>query len=91
MVLFLIASKAKNMPTRKAGKLLNLGARDGLWRGNDALMRALPRFGAHCQRTEHQMFSDPSGSVCAGGHGECCGHSAEARDRNVETSLAGLC
>ena len=51
MVLFLIASKAKDVPTRRAGKLLNLDARDGSWRGYDALMRALPRFAAHCQRT----------------------------------------
>ena len=69
-MLFLIANKAKDMPTHGAGKLLNLGAPGYLVAGNAALMRALPCFGAHCPRTSEpvKIFSDPSGLVCAGSH-----------------------
>ena len=50
MVLFSITTYAKDVPICGAAKLLNLGVLDGLWRGNAALMRALPRFRARCQR-----------------------------------------
>lgn len=41
-MLFLLANKAKDMPTPEAGKLLNLGAPRYLVAGNAALMRAVP-------------------------------------------------
>jgi len=58
------------MPTRMSGKLLNLSVQDWLWRGYGALMRALPRFGAHCQRSSQTlgMLSHPSSAVCAMSH-----------------------
>lgn len=52
-----------------SGKLLNLSVQDWLWRGYGALMRALPRFGAHCQRSSlPKMFSHTSSTVCAVSH-----------------------
>jgi hypothetical protein len=45
------------MPPRMSGKLLNLGVQDWLWRGYGALMRALPRFRAHYQRSSQALSS----------------------------------
>ena len=61
MVLFLNATYAKGVPTRRDCKLLNLGGTELLSQRSAALMRAVPYFGARCQRAcERLSFGHPS-------------------------------